>query len=170
VLLDKINGGPLNIMIIQASDAAKLNNFEEVLPLRTSLFSPKSIVFDSNNQFFLALSYKSRFTVIGMTTTITSGFTSIFTAQSAALVSGCGQAFSIFEDSTNLIVGGTFAKYDSGLTAYICNSGIMSLTKASGALNWQVATDDYIEFNDVMKLSMASYNYIYGCGGIGTGT
>lgn len=157
-------------MILQASDAAKLNKFEEVAPIRVALFSPKSMVFDSNNQLFLALSYKSRFTVIGMTTTSTSAFTGTFTIQSSAMVSNCGQAFSIYEDSTNIIVGGSFAKYDSGIAAHICNSGIMSLTKAGGVLNWQVATNDYIEFNDVMKLNMASHNYIYGCGGIGTGT
>jgi hypothetical protein len=46
----------------------------------------------------------------------------------------------------------------------------MSLTKAGGALNWKVATDYYIEFNDVMKLDMGSYNYIYGCGGIWSAT
>lgn len=157
-------------MILQTSDAAKLNNFEEVAPIRLALFSPKSMVFDSNNQLFLALSYKSRFTVIGMTTTSTSAFTGTFTIQSSAMVSNCGQAFSIYEDSTNIIVGGSFAKYDSGIAAHICNSGIMSLTKAGGVLNWQVASNDYIEFNDVMKLNMASHNYIYGCGGIGTGT
>jgi hypothetical protein len=110
VLLDKFYAGPLNIMILQASNAAKLNNFEEAAPTSAALFSPKSMVFDSNNQLFLALSYNSRFTVIGMTTTITSAFTSTFTYISAAMVSGCGQAFSIFEDSTNIIVGGTFSK------------------------------------------------------------
>jgi hypothetical protein len=155
-------------MILQASNAAKLNNFEEVLPIKPALFSPKNIVFDSNNRLFLALSYNSKFTVIGMTTTITSAFTSTFTYQSAGSVSGCGQAFSIFEDSTNIIVGGTFAKWDAGLLQFVCNSGILSLTKAGGALNWQVATDYYVEFNDVMKLNMGSFNYIYGCGGIGS--
>jgi hypothetical protein len=153
-------------MILQASNAVILNNFEEATPIKAALFSPKNMVFDSNNQLFLALSYNSRFTVIGMTTTSTTAFTSIFTYQSAFTVSGCGQAFSIFEDSTNIIVGGTFAKFDSWLNGYVCNSGIMSLTKAGGTLNWQVATDSYIEFNDVMKLDMSSHNYIYGCGGI----
>ena len=169
MLLDKFYAGPLSIIILQASNAAKLNNFEEAAPTRAALFSPKNMVFDSNNQLFLALSYNSRFTVIGMTTTITSAFTSTFTYLSAAIVSGCGQAFSIFEDSTNIIVGGTFPKYNA-LFSYVCNSGILSLTKAGGTLNWQVATNSYIEFNDVMKLNMGSYNYIYGCGGIGSAT
>ena len=58
--------------------------------------------------------------------------------------------------------------YDSWYAAYVCNSGILSLTKAGGALNWQVTTYSYIEFNDVMKLNMGSYNLVYGCGGIGS--
>lgn len=147
-----------------------LNNFQEATPVQAALFSPKNMIFDSNNQLFLGLSYNSRFTVIGMTTTSTSAFTSTFTYQSAGVVSGCGQAFSIFEDSTNIIVGGTFAMYDSWPATYVCNSGILSLTKAGGVLNWQVSTFSYIEFNDVMKLNMGSYNYIYGCGGIGSAT
>ena len=74
-------------MILQASNAVILNNFEEATPIKAALFSPKNMVFDSNNQLFLALSYNSRFTVIGMTTTSTSAFTSIFTYQSAGISS-----------------------------------------------------------------------------------
>lgn len=170
MLLDKFYAGPLNIMILQTSNGAKLNNFEEDAPTKAAVFSPKSMVFDSNDRLFLALRYNSMFTVIGMTTTITTAFTSNFTYRSAGALSGCGQAFSIFEDSENIIVGGTFTKLNGWLFTYECNSGILSLTKAGGVLNWQVATDSYIEFNDVMKLNMGSYNYIYGCGGIGNGT
>jgi hypothetical protein len=49
-----------------------------------------------------------------------------------------------------------------------CNSGILSFTKAAGDMNWHVRSEAFIEFNEIMKLNMGSYNYIYGCGGYGS--
>ena len=49
----------------------------------------------------------------------------------------------------------------------ICNAGLFSFVKSSGALAWQTITPNFIEFRDIMKINMDTFNYIYACGSSG---
>jgi hypothetical protein len=80
-------------------------------------------------------------------------------------MTGCDKAHSIIDAGSSVIAGGYIPL---PILPPICISGIVSLTKTSGSLNWQVTAAGYAEFNDIQLLNMGTYNFIYGCGSLGS--
>jgi hypothetical protein len=64
VLLDKVYGGPLNVVILKAYTGSIDNNFEDKTSGIPAEFSPRSLLLDSSDMMlYIAMGYNGRFTV-----------------------------------------------------------------------------------------------------------